>query len=40
MLKNSSTAEAEEDQPIVDENGTVISMLFNKANQVWMLGLE
>ena len=40
MLKNSSTAEAEEDQPIVDENGTVISMLFNKANKVWMLGLE
>ena len=40
MLKNSSTAESEEDQPIVDENDTVISMLFNKANQVWMLGLE
>ena len=40
MLKNSSTVESEEDQPIVDENDTVISMLFNKANQVWMLGLE
>lgn len=40
MLKNSSTAESEEDQPIVDENDTVISMLFNKVNQVWMLGLE
>ena len=40
MLKNSSTAESEEDQPIVDEKDTVISMLFNKANQVWMLGLE
>ena len=34
MLKNSSTADSEEDQRIVDENDTVISMLFNKAKQV------
>lgn len=40
MLKNNSTAEIEEDQAVVDENNTVISMLFNKANEVWMLGLE
>lgn len=40
MLKNRSTAEAAEDQPVVDENSAVISMLFDKANNVWKLGLE
>lgn len=40
MLKNRNTAEVEEDQQIVDNNNTVISMLFDKANEVWMLGLE
>lgn len=40
MLKNSFAAMEEEDQPVVDENDTVISMLFQKANEVWKLESE
>lgn len=40
MLKNSTTAEEQEDQSIVNQNGEIISMLFDKANRIWMLELE
>lgn len=40
MLKDSDTAEEQEDQLIVEENSMIISMLFEKANNIWMLGLD
>lgn len=40
MLKNSTTAEDYNDQALVNENQEVISALFDKANSMWLLGLE
>lgn len=40
MLSSSSKAEAPEDQWIVDENSTILTSMFEKANKVWNLGLK
>lgn len=33
-------AEDQEDQWIVDENSTILTTIFEKANKVWNLGLK
>ena len=40
MLSSSKKAEDQEDQWIVDENSTILTTIFEKANKVWNLGLK
>ena len=40
MLSISKKAEDQEDQWIVDENSTILTTIFEKANKVWNLGLK
>lgn len=40
MLSSSSEADDPEDQWIVDENSTILTSMFEKANKVWNLGLK
>ena len=37
---SSKKAEDQEDQWIVDENSTILTTIFEKANKVWNLGLK